>query len=64
MAASSSTAISDDELAVWDSITGGTHYVSAPPSLVGVDVAAALVCAAGHGDLLGLQGGVMTQLKA
>jgi hypothetical protein len=34
---------SDEELVVWDPTTTSTHYVSAPPGLVGEDVAAALV---------------------
>jgi hypothetical protein len=41
---------SDEELVFWDPVTGGTHYVSAATGLVGEDVTAALVCAAGHGD--------------
>ncbi|KAF8674814.1 hypothetical protein HU200_047942 [Digitaria exilis] len=41
---------SNKELLVWDPMTGDTRCVSAPADLVGEDVAAALLCAAAHGD--------------
>ncbi|CAL4924308.1 unnamed protein product [Urochloa decumbens] len=41
---------SDEELLVWDPMTGDTQCVSAPPDVVGEDVTATLVCAAKQGD--------------
>ncbi|TVU31264.1 hypothetical protein EJB05_22945 [Eragrostis curvula] len=40
----------DQGLHVWDPMAGEAHYLRRPPGSQGLDIAAAVVCAAGHDD--------------